>query len=203
MVQRTRKGEGLSPKQKRFCEEYIVDLNATQAYVRAGYSTKSLGAAATEASKLLINPKIESYLNCLRKQRDRRTLISADRVLQEYADIGFSKITDVVSWSDQEIEIKDSSELADNVKVAIKQVNMTKTITKITEEAAKVQLKTTVQMHDKLKALAELARHTGISHDINFAKAVFAKYGIDCGFDENGNFYHQNIEKDVKGIAEG
>ncbi|PAE74486.1 terminase small subunit [Bacillus velezensis] len=48
----------LTPKRKRFVDEYLIDLNATQAYIRAGYKVKSESVAAVESHKLLRNPKI-------------------------------------------------------------------------------------------------------------------------------------------------
>lgn len=49
----------LTPKQKRFCEEYLIDLNATQAAIRAGYSPKT---AEQTASRLLRNVKVQEYI---------------------------------------------------------------------------------------------------------------------------------------------
>lgn len=49
----------LTDKQKRFCEEYLIDLNATQAAIRAGYSPKT---AEQTASRLLRNVKVQEYI---------------------------------------------------------------------------------------------------------------------------------------------
>lgn len=78
----------LHGKQKRFCEEYMVDLNATQAAIRAGYSKKtaySMGHENLKKNALL------SYIRILTLARSLRTKITADRVLQELAKIAFAE----------------------------------------------------------------------------------------------------------------
>ncbi len=54
----------LTPKQKRFCEEYVVDFNATQAAIRAGYSKKSAYSIGPENLK---KPKIRNYIRELKQ----------------------------------------------------------------------------------------------------------------------------------------
>ena len=68
----------LNAKQKRFCEEYIIDLNATQAYIRAGYSKNG---SAVSASKLLTNPNIHEYITLLQVERQERTKVTLDSVV--------------------------------------------------------------------------------------------------------------------------
>ncbi len=80
----------LTAKQERFCTEYIIDLNATQAAIRAGYSVKTANRIASEnLSKLDIQRKIQE----LQQKRAERTEITQDRVLKELAGIGFAPIT--------------------------------------------------------------------------------------------------------------
>ena len=68
----------LNDKQKRFCEEYIKDLNATQAYIRAGYSKNG---AKVSASQLLANPNIREYVSFLQVEREERTKVTLDSVV--------------------------------------------------------------------------------------------------------------------------
>jgi len=82
---------GLTKKQKRFCEEYLVDLNATQAYIRAGYSAKSNNIARVESSKLLTKPNIQQKIAELQKEQSERTKISADNVINELQKIAFAE----------------------------------------------------------------------------------------------------------------
>lgn len=81
----------LNPKQKAFCEEYLIDLNGTQSAVRAGYSKKT---ANEQASQLLAKLNIQEYVQELMDARSKRTEITADAVLQELAKMGFSNMED-------------------------------------------------------------------------------------------------------------
>lgn len=69
----------LSEKQKRFCDEYLIDLNATQAAIRAGYSQ---GTASEQSSRLLTNVKIQNYIAERMAQKDSELIASQDEVLQ-------------------------------------------------------------------------------------------------------------------------
>ena len=72
----------LSDKQQRFCEEYIVDLNGTQAAIRAEYGKKG---AATTSSRMLLNVAIKAEITRLRTLQTKRTGISADMVIKDLA----------------------------------------------------------------------------------------------------------------------
>jgi phage terminase small subunit len=69
----------LTPKQQRFVEEYLVDLNATQAAIRAGYAPKS---AFVQGSRLLSNAKVAQAVSDGRAKQAERTGITADYVLE-------------------------------------------------------------------------------------------------------------------------
>lgn len=84
----------LTAKQKRFVEEYLIDLNATQAYIRAGY--KNYDSAGVEANKTLNNPKIKQEIDAAMAERSKRTGVNQDRVVNELAKIAFVNIGDVV-----------------------------------------------------------------------------------------------------------
>lgn len=81
----------LTEKQKRFCEEYLIDLNATQSYLRAGYKAKSNEIARVESHKLLTKPNIQQYIEELREEQSKRTEITADKVLEELGSVGFNR----------------------------------------------------------------------------------------------------------------
>jgi phage terminase small subunit len=87
----------LTPRQLRFVEEYLLDLNATAAARRAGYSPKT---AEVQGSRLLRNVKVQSEIQQLQCERSERTKISVDRVLTELAAIAFSDIRDVTCGHD-------------------------------------------------------------------------------------------------------
>ena len=74
----------LNDKQKRFCLEYIIDLNATQASIRAGYSEKT---ARTIASEHLTKPNIQDYIAFLQTEIQERTKVTLDSVVMMTNDI--------------------------------------------------------------------------------------------------------------------
>ena len=76
-----------TPKQKRFCEEYLVDFNATQAAIRAKYSKKTAYSIGYENLK---KQQIRTYISELVKARSQRLQVTADRVLEELAKIAFA-----------------------------------------------------------------------------------------------------------------
>ncbi len=78
----------LNTKQKRFCEEILVDGNVTQAAIRAGYSPRSAYSTGHDNLK---KPKIQKYISELKAARSLRTQVTADRILQELAKIAFAK----------------------------------------------------------------------------------------------------------------
>ena len=78
----------LTEKQKRFCEEYLIDLNATQSAIRSGYSVKT---ARQIAQRMLTNVDIQSYIQELREKQSKRTEITADKVLEELGSVAFNR----------------------------------------------------------------------------------------------------------------
>jgi phage terminase small subunit len=82
----------LNPKQQRFVEEYLVDLNATQAAIRAGYSKKT---AHVQACNLLKNPKVQAAVQAGRSKQTARTEINADWLLKRLAEEADADIADI------------------------------------------------------------------------------------------------------------
>ncbi len=80
----------LTGKQQRFCNEYLVDFNATQAAIRAGYSLNPRVAAA-QGHENLRKPEIRKLIRKCVAERNTRTLVAADRVMSELAGIAFNK----------------------------------------------------------------------------------------------------------------
>jgi len=83
-----RQDKKLTPKQKRFCEEFLVDLNATQAAIRAKYSKKSAYSIGEENLK---KPKIRNYMRELLTLRCIRTQVTSDKVIEELRKVAFAK----------------------------------------------------------------------------------------------------------------
>jgi phage terminase small subunit len=84
-------GSTLTDKEKMFCAEYIIDLDATNAAIRAGYSEDS---ASSIAYHLKQRPAVEAYIHQLLDEKMLRLRITADDVLLELAKIAFAEITD-------------------------------------------------------------------------------------------------------------
>jgi len=84
----------LTPKQEAFCLEYLIDLNATQAAIRAGYSEATAQAIGSEN---LSKPLVQKKINELQAERMGRTKITADRVLREIERIAFYDLTEVLT----------------------------------------------------------------------------------------------------------
>lgn len=82
--------DGLSAKQRRFIDEYLLDLNATQAAIRAGYSVKTASVIGCEN---LTKPKIATAIEQAQRQRAEQTGITQERVLEEVALLAFSDLT--------------------------------------------------------------------------------------------------------------
>lgn len=90
----------LNAKQRRFLDEYLIDLNATQAAIRAGYSAKT---ASSQGERLLRNVEVQALLTERMKAREKRTEITQDKVLAELAKIGFADIRRALNWGAEAI----------------------------------------------------------------------------------------------------
>lgn len=154
----------LKAKQKRFVEEYLVDLNATQAAIRAGYSPESAGSIGSEN---LQKPEIRARIDKAMAERSKRTGINADRVLLELGKIAFINATDVINMDDATI----LSEANRDDTAAIASVKV-KTIPG--EDGDGVERE--IRLADKLKALELLGKHLGL-----FTDKVEVKGQIDTG----------------------
>lgn len=157
----------LTAKMKRFGEEYIVDLNATQAAIRAGYSEKTAKSIGQEN---LTKPDLQDYIQELMDKRSKRTEITADMVLKEYAKLGFSNITDYLSVEQKLVAIdltEEGAPITDTVQVVrIFETDMVpedkmRAVAEIKQTKEGIALK----LHDKKGALDSMARHLGMFND--------------------------------------
>lgn len=136
----------LTPKMQRFVDEYMIDLNATQAAIRAGYSPKTAGSIATEN---LSKPAIQAEIQKRKKSAAEKLEITRDRVLKELAAIGFSNITDFVTISGRMVCVKDTDMVAADKLPALASVK---------EGMTGIEIK----MHDKVRALEMLGKYLGL-----------------------------------------
>lgn len=180
----------LTPKQQRFVDEYLIDLNATQAAIRAGYSEKTARVVgAQNLSKLNIQAEIQKAMN----EREKRTEVTADKVVQQLAKIAFSDIKDVVSWGEQDIVVGVNKQTGQPVKrremtIGVKpadEVDGT-VLSEITETTNNQGRKIGVKLNDRMKALELLGRHLGMFRDnVNIDGNIAVQFVDDIGSDED------------------
>lgn len=161
----------LTAKQSRFVLEYLVDLNATQAANRAGYSAKT---AEQQGHQLLKHPSVAAAVAKAQEKRAARTEITQDMVLKELAKIGFADMRKLLKWyghfsgldvdeAEETGEVKisvanfvelfNSDDLDDDIAAAVAEVSQTR------DGSLKVKL------HDKQAALVNIGRHLGMFKD--------------------------------------
>lgn len=150
-------------KQQRFVEEYLIDLNATQAAIRAGYSPKS---ANEQGARLLANVSISTAVAIALAERSKRTGINADRIIQELAKLAFVNPTDVINM--ESASIKSNASRDDTAAIASVKVKMTQSDDGYIMERE-------VKTYDKIRALELLGKHVGLytdKQDINLNSQV-------------------------------
>lgn len=155
----------LTARQKRFIGEYLVDLNATQAALRAGYSEKSAGKIGFQ---LLEKTRVQEEIDKAMRAREKRTNITQDMVLEEYRQLGFSKITDYLTVRTERILVGRDMETNEPIS-EIRQLLILKDTSEIPEDklAAIAEIKETqhglsFKLHDKKGALDSIAKHLGM-----------------------------------------
>jgi phage terminase small subunit len=143
--------ENLTAKQALWCMEYLANgLNATQAAIAAGYSTK---VARQQGAENLSNPVIMQALAKLQKPRIEKANAGADRVLAELVAIGFSDLSSAFDDDGQLLRIKDMPPV---LRAAIASVEVSD---EGLGDGARV---TKIKLWDKCQALDKLAKHLGL-----------------------------------------
>lgn len=142
----------LTDKQQRFVDEYLIDLNATQAAIRAGYSVKT---ANEQGSRLLANVSVQTAIAEKMADRSRRTGVNQDRVVLELAKIAFVKLTDII---DEKGKIKDTATEDDLACLEGYKYKYSDTDTGYSVERE-------VKLSSKMKALELLGKHLGMWND--------------------------------------
>ena len=193
----------LTAKQQRFVDEYLIDLNATQAAIRVGYSKKT---ADQQASRLLTNVKVREYLTQRQADRANRTEITQDMVLKELAKIGFSDIRKIVRWGETQVRMVDgeddgpedmvpyhglalidSAEVDDSTAAAIAEVSQSR-------DGLKVKL------HDKKGALVDIGRHLGMFSPPGHADLDTELKRIDV---ENKRLLNEKLRRELEDPNKG
>jgi phage terminase small subunit len=147
----SKKRTKMPPKRRRFVDEYLIDLNATQATIRAGYSKKT---AYSQGERLLKNAEISTAVASAIEARSKRTQMDADEVLLELARLARSDILQYVSFDQKGVALRESTGLTEDQARAIAEVSETVN--------AKGVRRVRFRLHDKIRALELLAKHLGL-----------------------------------------
>lgn len=163
----------MTDAQKRFCDEYLIDLNATRAYKVAYPRCKKDETANAAASRMLRNVKVQEYISEKQKKIEKRTEITQDMVIKELAAIAFSKASDYAKLKKMKrnVPIFEGEDIVDYKEEEYTGIEFTPT-DELTEEQKKAlsgikegKFGIQVDSCDKVKALELLGRHLGIFND--------------------------------------
>lgn len=154
----------LTDKQIRFCEEYVVDMNATQAAIRAGYSEKT---ARQIASEYLSKPNIQEKISLLKKELSEKTGVNAQRVINELARIAFFDMRNLFSADNTMLDIR---QLEYNDVAAIASVEVYEEFVGGGADKQFVGQTKKIKLWDKVAALEKLGKHFGIFEKDNKQK---------------------------------
>lgn len=140
----------LTRKQQKFVDEYMIDLNATQAAIRAGYSAKT---ARQIGEQNLTKLDIKSAIEEAQKEAQKLAKVKLERILEEYKAIAFSNITDFLRFDAEGVHILDSADIEKRLLPAVAEVTEAKTANGVT---------TRLKLHNKIAALDALCRVLGL-----------------------------------------
>lgn len=156
----------LTQKQKMFVREYLIDLNATQAAIRAGYSAKTAGWIGPQ---LLGKTHIaDAIQQCMTKRADRLD-IDADNVLQEIAKLAFSDVRNVFDEHGALIPVH---KMEPKVSAAVSSIKFT-TKTIPGAEAAEVEHVAEIKFWDKGASLERLGKHLKLFNEVGSKENPF------------------------------
>lgn len=151
------KKKKITPKQERFAQAFVESCNKRQAAITAGYSEKS---AHTLADRLFKNVDVRTRIEQLQAERSMKTLVTADRVLEELARIGFFNANSALQkFKDGSIDV---TKFTQDEAAAVAEITVDEYTEKPTDERIK---RTKIKFHDKKPALDLMARHLGMLND--------------------------------------
>jgi len=154
-----KKKNKLTEKQKSFILEYLIDKNATQAAIRAGYSKKTAGSIGDENLK---KPEIQDAINKLISLQKQRTLIDADDVINELKKIAFLDIRG--AFTDQGM-LRDLSDIPSDVAHAMAGIEVMELYDGRGNDREKIGYTKKIRLSDKVRALEMLGKHLNIFTD--------------------------------------
>lgn len=152
----------LTPKQRRFVEEYLIDLNGTQAAIRAGYSVDS---AQQIASENLCKPLVAQAIADRRAELSTKAGLSTQRVLDELQKLAFANMQDFMRFTADGEPYVDVSMLTREQAAALQEFTVEDYTDGRGDDAREVK-RVKIKLADKRAALVDLGRHLGIFADI-------------------------------------
>lgn len=163
---------GLTDKQARFVDEYMIDLNATQAAIRAGYSEKT---AEQIGYQLLQKEPVAAEIAARRQKLSEKAGVTVERIVAELAKIGFADIRKAIRWNGHLVKEEDNPEGGDVLVIKETRNNLVAlvdsedldedTAAAISQISQNAQGGVTLKMHDKRAALVDLGKHLGMFVD--------------------------------------
>jgi len=163
--------KALTDKQRRFVEEYVVDFNATQAAIRAGYSPDT---AQQIGSENLSKPVIQDAIQEIQSKLSEETGITAKRVIEEYAKIAFVDIREAFSVDNG---LHDVRQIDDSTAAALSSVETFE----VRQDGMVIGHTRKVKFHDKIRALEALGKHLGVFEKDNEQKKTALVNVINLG----------------------
>lgn len=156
----------LTNKQQRFVDEYLLDLNAAAAAVRAGYGAKN---ADVVGSQNLAKPNVAAAIRERMADRRQRTEITQDRVLEELAHIAFARAGDVMEWGETTVlRTEADGEVRESVYHGLKvrkSADLPPEVMAAVAEVSEGKNGLQVKLHGKVQALTLLGKHLGMFVD--------------------------------------
>lgn len=147
----------LTPQQRRFVEEYIKDLNATQAAIRAGYGE---AGAHVQGHRVLSNVKVAEEIAKKKAEITKKNELTTEKVLAELKLLAFSRMKNVADWGKFGVQFRGSEDIPDDVDAAISEISSDVTHTK-----QGPIVKQRIKLHDKKGALELLGRYLDMWKD--------------------------------------
>jgi phage terminase small subunit len=143
----------MNARQQRFVDEYLIDLNATQAAIRAGYGQRSAYSIVQENLK---KPEIRAAIQARQKTIQQRLAVEQEDVVGELIRVGFSNIGDFLQWDSQgKVSVSNFYDLSRETKAAVKRFR-----SQVKYDQAGNRIETIeLVLHDKLSTLAQLIRY--------------------------------------------
>ena len=152
----------LSNNQKLFCQEYLkLGMNATQAYMKAYKTCKKEETARTNASRLLTNANIQSYIKELQEKVEKKAVVTIENIVNELTAIAFADRTNISKVVNEEVETDNGTTIAPNVKFTdTDKLNITEK--KVIAGYKETKNGVAVETYDKVKALELLGKYLGM-----------------------------------------